>query len=356
MKCKVELSHRERVRLALQHKETDRVPVAMVCSGINEPARSNFDGYLRKNRGITLDEYLAPVIDIRNIGPDYVGPELPSGTDIWGVRRHRVNNDDGSYDEEFEFQPLADAGIDGIRAHPWPTTDMFDYGAMRQKIRDLRKNGDFCLMASNGNLFETSWYMMGFEQTLMNLLTEPEIVQSVLEKVTEFYIAHFRKILDVAEDEIDLVFTADDIGSQQGLLFSLETWERNIKPWHISLNKVIHEYGAKVIYHSDGSVAEAVPGLIDMGIDVLQALQFDAKGMDPFLLKEQYGDKLCFEGGISVQSTLPFGTPEKVREEVIERIRVLGRNGGYILGPSHVIQAGTPPENIAAMFDAAVEE
>jgi uroporphyrinogen decarboxylase len=120
------------------------------------------------------------------------------------------------------------------------------------------------------------------------------------------------------------------------------------------MNKVIHEYGAKVIYHSDGSVMAAVPGLLEMGIDVLQALQFDAKGMDPVALKKNYGDRLCFEGGVSVQSTLPFGKPDDVRKEVRERIRVLGRNGGYILGPSHAIQAGTPPENILALFETAL--
>ena len=92
-----------------------------------------------------------------------------------------------------------------------------------------------------------------------------------------------------------------------------------------------------------------------MGIDVLQALQFDAKGMDPRLLKEEYGDRLGFEGGVSVQKTLPFGTPESVREEVKERISVLGRNGGYILGPSHAIQVGTPVENILALFQTSLD-
>jgi len=109
-----------------------------------------------------------------------------------------------------------------------------------------------------------------------------------------------------------------------------------------------------VIYHSDGSVMDAVSGLIDMGVDVLQALQFSADGMDPLELKQKYGDRLCFEGGVSVQTTLPFGNPEDARQEVEELITVLGKNGGYILGPSHAIQAGTPPENIVAMFDTAM--
>ena len=86
----------------------------------------------------------------------------------------------------------------------------------------------------------------------------------------------------------------------------------------------------------------------------LRAWQFSAKGMDPAILKDRFGDRLCFEGGVSVQTTLPFGTPDDVRAEVEELIAVLGKGGGYILGPSHAIQAGTPPENIVALFDTAL--
>ena len=347
------MSHRERVRLALEHRETDRIPVAMVCSGLNAPVRKAFEEYLRKNRGIGADEYFEPIIDIRNIEPSYIGPPLSPGTDIWGVKRKSVSYGEGAYDE-IEHSPLAGAeSIDDILRYRWPSPEWFDYGGMRAKIRELRRKGDYCLMAHNGNPFESSWYLRGFEQAFIDMALAPGIMQGILEKVTTFYISYFRRILEAADGEIDLVFTADDIGSQESLLFSLEMWEENIKPWHARLNKVIHSHGAKVIYHSDGAVAEAVPGLIDMGIDVLQALQFDAKGMDPVFLKDTYGDRLCFEGGVSVQSTLPFGTPDQVRTEVEERIRILGRNGGYILGPSHMIQAGTPPENVAAMFDAA---
>ena len=128
----------------------------------------------------------------------------------------------------------------------------------------------------------------------------------------------------------DLAFTADDIAGQNGLLISLEMWEEFIKPCQVRLNRRIHEFGVEVIYHSDGAVMGGVAGSIDAGIDVLQALQFDAKGMDPVRLKEQYGDRLCFEGGISVQKTLPFGRPEDVRLETERLIRTLGRNGGYV--------------------------
>lgn len=353
--AKTSLSHRERVRLALAHQQTDRVPIAMVCSGINEPARTAFDTYLREQRDTTLDAYLEPLLDIRTVEPAYIGPPLPASTDIWGVRRKPMSFGAGAYDE-IEHYPLANAEDAGdLDAHRWPSADWFDYDALRERIRMLRRQGDYCLMAHNGNPFESAWYMRGLEQAMMDMALDPELLHTILERVTGFFIAYFTRVLEAADGEIDLVFTADDIGGQESLLFSLPMWEAQIKPWHRRLNQAIHAFGARVIYHSDGAVTDAVPGLIDMGIDVLQALQFDAKNMDPAFLKDNFGERLCFQGGVSVQSTLPFGTPAQVRDEVQARIRVLGRQGGYILGPSHWIQAGTPPENIVAMFDAAIK-
>jgi uroporphyrinogen decarboxylase len=348
------LSHRERVRLALEHRETDRVPIAMVCSGINPAANKALAAHLQKTRGTTVDDYLAPLIDIQGISPDYIGPPLPEHTDIWGVRRRPVSYGAGTYDE-IEHHPLADAASEAdVAAHPWPSPAWFNYDSVAEKIRALEAQ-EFCLIASNGNIFETSWYMRGFENIFVDLATQPQVAGAIFERVTAFYVEYFTRLLQAGRGRIDLVFTADDIAGQNGLLMSLEMWAASIKPHHVRLNRRIHEHGARVIYHSDGAVMEAVPGLMDMGIDILQALQFDARGMDPRALKDLYGHRLCFEGGVSVQRTLPFGTPEDVRQEVQERIRVLGHGGGYILGPSHVIQDGTPPENIVAMFDAARE-
>lgn len=349
----VPLSHRERVRLALNHQPTDRIPIAMVCAGINPPAHKRLEEYLRRNRGIGVEEYLRPWIDIQGVGPAYVGPTLAKGTDLWGVHRSPVSYGADSY-MEIDHSPLAQAQtLDDILAHRWPEPAWFDVSVMPRRIMAANADGEYCLMISNGNIFEKAWYMRGFERIFVDLIDQPELARAIFEKVTSFFIDHFRAVLAASKGKIDLVFTADDIGGQNGLLMSLAMWEEHLKPFHVRLNKALHEFGAKVIYHTDGAVMEAVPGLIDMGIDVLQALQFDAKGMDPKVLKDRYGQALCFEGGISVQKTLPFGTPEDVRREVTERIEVLGRGGGYILGPSHAVQAGTPPENIVAMFDTA---
>ena len=347
------LSSRERVRLALEHQETDRIPIAMVCSGINQPAHRALESYLQRERGISIRAYLNPLIDIKGIGPEYIGPHLENGVDMWGVRRKPVSYGPASYNE-IDFYPLHDAkSMDDLNKHRWPSTEWFDYSVIPERIAADQADGEHCLMIANGNIFENSWYMRGFEQIFMDLLLNKELTHGIMERVTDFYVQHFRKMLSAAKGGIDLAFTADDIGDQRGLLMPLEIWEEFIKPYHTRLNKVIHEFGVKVIYHSDGSVVEAVDGLIDMGIDVLQALQFSADGMHPAQLKRKYGSVLCFEGGVSVQTTLPFGSPEDVRREVEELITVLGKNGGYILGPSHAIQAGTPPENIVTMFDTA---
>jgi uroporphyrinogen decarboxylase len=348
------LTSRERVRLALQHQATDRIPIAMVCSGINPPADAAFDQLLRQIRGIDLASYLRQVLDVRAVEPRYIGPPLAAGEDIWGVRRKPLSFGAGAYDE-IAYYPLAEAQtLADLERHRWPSTDWFDYAALNESIARAQADGEHCLMIHNANLFETTWYQRGFEQTLMDLVLNPELVQAILERVTDFMIRHFTRMLEVADGRVDLAFTADDIGGQNGLLMSLPTWKTYIKPHHARLNRAIHQFGVKVIYHTDGAVMQAVPGLIEMGIDVLQALQFSARGMDPRALKTSYGERLCFEGGVSVQTTLPFGSAEDVRRETCELITLLGAQGGYILGPSHAIQAGTPPENILAMFETAL--
>jgi uroporphyrinogen decarboxylase len=354
LRRKEALSSRERVRLALQRQETDRIPIAMVCSGINSPAREALEAYLRRERGLDLQAWLDSFIDIRQVAPAYVGPPLAPGEDMWGVRRVGVPNPAGGCYDEIAHYPLAQAENPGdLDRHRWPSVDWFDYSVLPERIRAAQADSERCLMVANGNPFETSWYMRGFQRTFTDMVLNPELFHATMSRVTDFYVAHFRAMLTAAGGEVDLAFTADDIAGQNGLLMSLPMWETFLKPYHVRLNAAIHEFGTKVIYHTDGGAMDAVEGLIDMGIDVLQALQFSARGMDPAELKLRFGDRLCFEGGVSVQTTLPFGTVEDVRREVEERIAVLGRGGGYILGPSHAVQAGTPPENVVTMFDTA---
>lgn len=351
---KTGLSHRERVNLALEHRETDRIPVSLVCSGIHQPTYGELDTLLKKKKGLGLGEYLRSILDISGVGPAYVGPPLPERTDYWGVKRQTVEFGLGSYDE-IEVHPLAEYDtLDELTEYPFPKTEWFDYSVIPGQIERINATEEHCLIAGWGAIFEATWFMRGFEKCLMDLALNPEIMQFIMGKVTDFQVEHHKKILEAGHGEIGLIFTADDIGTQRDLLMSLDTWEHILKPHQVRLNRTIHEYGVKTIYHTDGAIMKAVPGLIEMGVDILQALQFDAAGMDPQVLKNEYGDRLCFEGGISVQKTLPFGTAEEIEQETLDRIRVLGKNGGYILGPSHAVQAGTPAENVLMMFETAV--
>ena len=350
-----ELTHRERVLRALDRKPVDRVPVSMIGSYINAAPRAALEAHLQRTRGIGVDAFLAPIVDLKAVCPAYIGPKLEPGTDPWGVRRTPVQAGSDVYDEIVHY-PLAGASTpDDLLAHAWPTTDLFDYGSIGRQIEAIRRQGDYAIwLYGPGNLFEPAWYMRGFEQMFVDLVENPELADCLRRKVTDFQVEHNRRALEAAAGQIDLVFTGDDIAGQHGPLMSPDLWARFIKPHHQRLNRMVHNHGARVIYHSDGAVMDLVPGLIDMGIDVLEALQFDADGMDPALLKERHGARLGFAGGLSVQRTLPFGSVKDVREEARRLSRTLGHGGGYLFGPSHAIQSDTPPENLVAMFEEAV--
>ena len=351
------MTSRERVLTALQHKTTDKVPFSRGF-GVNEYARKQLAEYLGRSEK-EIGQLISDTSDLRWVAPQYIGPvyrcfeQGAEKPDIWGVSRKAMFNGFDSYNEISQY-PLAGLGETiSLEDHEFPSPDWFSYDFIKADIAKANYDGEYAIAMGNGNVFETSWYMTGLETMFTLLPTEPELVNRLFEKVTDFYIAFFERALEAADGGIDIAFTADDIGQQNGLLISLPMWEEMLKPHHLRMNKKLHEYGVKIMYHTDGAVMDAMDGLVDMGIDVLEAIQFDAKGMDPVLLKNKWGGKISFHGGISVQSTLPFGSVEDVRREVRERISVMGRDGGYIIAPSHAIQGGTPPQNILAFYEEA---
>lgn len=354
------LTGRERIKLALAHQETDLVP--MHYHYLNLPVKIKLQEYLGLPSLAAVEIYLKKYSDIQGFDLDYIGPHdrekmLPDRKyrDIWGVVREPVSYGAGSYDEICHY-PLGNIeNIGELSNFIWPEPAWWRYDNLDQKIKEINKEGR-AVLAANGNIFESSWYMRGFEKMLMDLIEQPELANAIMTKVTDYFIAYFRNMLQAARGQIDIVFTADDLGAQEGLLMSRDLWTKMIKPHHIRLNRALHEFDVAVMYHTDGAVMEIIPDLIDMGIDILQPLQFDAKGMDPERLKTLYGDRLCFYGGVSVQKTLPFGTVQDVQREVADRKKVLGANGGYILAPSHAIQAGTPPENIVAFLESGRQQ
>jgi len=351
------LTPRERVLLALDHKETDRVPVDFIAT---PEAWVNLKAYLGIDDSEQVLRRLG--VDLRHPRQPYTGPPTPcyedgSWSDVWGVRRRAVAHKGGVYQEIVEH-PLAGVKEPGeLDDYPWPRAEWWDADALAANIRRMDEDIEYAVALEEfgdpGGIFEIAWYMRGMEQFMIDLLEQPDIAWEIMRRVTDFFVTMAERVMAAAGPRIDLIWTSDDIAHQHGILMSKRLWRELIAPHHERLNRRTHELGARVMYHSCGAVRPFIPELIEIGVDVLDVLQFSADGMDPWEIKQSFGDRLCFHGGMGVQDTLPRSSVEEIRKTTRELIDILGRGGGFILSPTHNIQVDTPVENIIAMYREA---
>jgi hypothetical protein len=188
--------------------------------------------------------------------------------------------------------------------------------------------------------------------------SHPEHIRGIFELQCDIALQNLKLYKEAVGDRIDAVFVSGtDFGSQRGPFISPKMYRDLYKPFHKRLNDWIHaNTNWKTFYHCCGSAVAFLDDFIDAGVDILNPVQTSAEGMDPATLKEKYGDRLVFwGGGVDTQRTLQFGSPDEVRAEVKQRLEIFGRGGGYVFNPIHNIQHGTPPENMAAMFEAVKE-
>ncbi|MHC4441562.1 MAG: uroporphyrinogen decarboxylase family protein [Planctomycetota bacterium] len=356
------MDSRERFSLALAHQEPDRVPIDYWASPeINARLLDRF-GF--KSQEELLQHF---DVDFRYIdGPRYIGPEPqvhPDGSveDHFGTPRIgvQVGSGDkaGEYKEVTKF-PLAYAKtVDEILDYPkWPRPDWFDYEVVGEQVSEARQTGKVVVfMGDRMNRcaqLKPAMYLRGFEQIMLDLGGNPEIAECVFQQVSAFYLEYCRRTFEAAGDRIDVFMMGDDFGTQTGLFLSLQMWRKFLRPGFKAFIDLAKQYGYQVAHHSCGSIKPIIPDLIDCGLDILNPIQPDVFDMDFSELKELYGKSLCFHGSISIQKTLPFGTPEDIREEVGRRFETLGPGGGFIFCTAHNIQADTPIENVEALFDA----
>lgn len=185
-----------------------------------------------------------------------------------------------------------------------------------------------------------------------------DYVHEVFHRQCEIGLKNLAKIYDAVGDKVAAVFvTGTDFGTQSGPFISTDAYRRLFQPFHRRVNDWIHRHTPwKSFIHSCGSVIALLPYIVESGFDILNPVQCSAAGMDPKILKDRFGDRLTFwGGGVDTQKTLPFGTPDEVRREVLQRIEVFGRNGGMIFNTVHNVQSRTPVENIVALYDAVRE-
>ena len=228
--------------------------------------------------------------------------------------------------------------------------DYFD--RFEEYIENIKKYTDAYLLVEIWTSdFEKAYYERGFQNFLMDIVGEPEFAQEFLDYISENNLKMLEKI--VKYPGIDGILFGDDFGSQRDLLMSPDTWREMFKPAKKKEFDLIHSAGIDVWLHSCGNIRSIIPDLIEIGVDVLNPIQPEC--MDIYELKDTFGDKLTFWGGISTQQTLPYGTVEDVEKETRKVTEYFSRNGGYIISGSHTIQADVPFENICKIVDTANE-
>jgi uroporphyrinogen decarboxylase len=349
------MTSRERFEAALARRPADRIPIDFWAS--RGAIRS-----LTRAFGLSYEDFLDRYdVDLRYIpGPRYIGPPLAPGCDLWGVRRTTVRLDLPHGTEEYEEllePPLAAAETPAdLDAHSWPSPDDFDYSGIADQCDAVHASGRVAVfMGDRMNRvaqLKPAMYLRGVETIFLDLALNPDLAAALIGRVRSFFLGYLERILQAARGKLDVVLTGDDFGAQNGLLLSPETWREFLAPGFHAYMALAHAHGARTMHHTCGAVAELIPDLIAGGLDILQSLQPDAAGMDFPRLVRTFGDRLAFQGGISVQQTLPRGSPADVRAAVRQVADTVRGRGGYIFCTAHNLQADTPPENIRALMDA----
>jgi len=384
MSKKETMTSRQRVVKALNHEVPDRVPIDLggFQTGIHKRAYIELLDYLGiDDEPAILDpvQQLAKPceellerfhVDIRYVCAH--GPDSFKGGIEQNVRDGRGWHDlkdefgivwsmpdDRQLYMDISHHPLADAKIEDLADYPFPKgDDPTRFTGVREQALELRRSTPYAISTGIGGVvYEICWYMRGLERWFIDMMENPAFCEALLDKTLKFWLDYFTVFMAEVGDIIDVVMIGDDIGGQAGPLFSPDFYRRIVKPRQKRLIQHIKSLtAAKIWYHTCGSVAQFIPDLLDNGIDILNPVQISAENMDPQKLKDEFGDKLSFWGGaIDTQHVLPTASLKEIKKHVRRNIEIFKPGGGYIFNNVHNIQLGVPPENIAALFDAAYE-
>ena len=369
------LSSRERVSIVLAHQEADKMPI-----DIGEGRQTSIypDPYLLSAKILGMDEmevitssrgvidrfdekYLRALdvdfrrVSLRDVPEDQT--EEPGGIvrDQWGIGWKKS--------ERFWSpiqQPLKEATIDDLRRYPWPDPhDERRFKGLKEEAEYKWENTPYAIVAKQPShvygVLTQSIYLRGMENFFMDLVINKEFALELLQKVLEYHVKIYVRYLEEVGAFINIVHTADDLGTQTGPYFSLEMFREMIKPKEKEFFDALkNKTEAKILYHSDGAISSYIDDLIEIGVDILNPVQ-PSEAMDPAALKTSFGDRISFHGGIDQHRVLPQGSVGDVETEVKKRIRQLAPGGGYILAAAQTIMPEVPGENVVQMFRTARE-
>ena len=371
------MNSRERVIKAINHQEPDRVPLDF---------NPLYDFYIELKKYLKIDcdeqvrhNFAMEVVPhprvIKKLGIDISSVKLgsPKGQkkepradglveDDWGVIYRIVEQPGGGRYYEVVNPPLKDAKLSDLASYPWPVPDLPGRGEEAEKnAKALNEDTEFAIMGRfGGPITETALYMLGMENWMIRLASDPDFMEGLLTKITDIQIALDRIGLEATAKYLQIFkASGEDLGMQTGPLYSMKMFKNQLLPHLKRRFKAARKYldsvnpSVKIMLHSCGSISRFIPDLIEAGIEIIDPIQPHAAEMKSADLKDKFGDKISFHGGIDIQQVLPFGTKDEIEEEVRMRINALGHDGGYILAPAHNVQADVKPENIIFMIEAA---
>ncbi len=341
----MQMTQKQRVIAQINHQETDFVPYHLMFDpGSNLEER--LDAYYGNNKWRTkVDNAI------------YQLP-LPSTSINLELGAEKYIDAYGS-EWRLDLRPfslskpaLTEPSLDNYK---FPEVDSLFDDDWEEKCHQLmeQEKDRFIVAAYGFGLFERSWVLRGFENVLMDVAINIDFYEELLDKLVDHQMEILERLLKLP---VDGIWFFDDWGFQQGVLVGADRWRRLFKPRYEKMYRRTHESGKYVLTHCCGAIDKILPDIIEIGLDVYQSVQPEARNNNPYDLKQKYGDKLTFWGGLGSQSTIPFGTPEEIKQEVRKLCSEMGKGGGYILGPAKEIQPETSDENMAAVVEAFIEQ
>lgn len=343
------MNSRERVQMALAHEQPDRPPVfASFVPEIEQRLRqaTGIDAF---DLGFALgNDMVKACAGLEN--SYYAGPE-PEYTCPWGIRWRHIRNETGHYTEMVEH-PLSG---DFEKLDDYQIPDPNDPSHYEHFLRNKELYGDtkWLIGSCQISIFEASWYLRGMDQLMMDMVTDPDYVHALMDKVMQFPLRAGQKFIELGAD---MVWLGDDVSMQTGMMMSHQMWREYLKPRYAEIIGAFKSKrpDIKVAYHSCGNCETILEDMIEIGLDVLNPLQ--PLAISPFEVKKRYGDRLSLFGGLDVQMLMPRGTPEEVRAAAWRLREECGKGGGYLLAPAHHIQSDTSVENVLAFYEAGTAE
>lgn len=382
-----EMTSRERALAALNHQEPDRVPIDIGGLVLYTCWHEDTEARVKKHLGYEGGEAVLNSFISRTVRPDErirdrfqtdffgLASQPPS---TWQLELHTDEEGGSWFIDEWQCKwrcppgghyydlvtyPLDGATVADVARYKWPDpSDPARLAGLSEMAKDLYENTDYCLCYTpiwSTGVFQVSGMLQGWENHYVNLIANKKVSQAVFDGLTEFNLGQLEAILAAVGDYIQVVNLSDDLGFQDRPMIRLSVFQEMVKPCYKKMVDFIKtkKPELKIVFHSDGAIAQFLPEFIDLGLDATNPVQVSCSGMDDTAkLKREFGDKLTFWGaGVDTQFTLPTGSVEDVRAEVKRRIRDLAPGGGYIFAAIHNVQFDAPPENVVACYDSALK-